>query len=326
MSSREFDTNGALVRQLVLAGGALNAPWGMARAPGEFGTLGHKVLVGNVGDGKINAFDPVSGRLVGALADSTGAALAVPGLRGIAFGNDAHNQPHGTLFFSAGTNAGANGAFGRIDVGATAPVLGVPPVVALTSPSGTVRGIVALTASASDALGISSVQFFVNSSSIGVLTTLPYAIPWDTTTVPDGTVILNVKATDPDGNVAVSPPVTVTIANAAVASTLTQIQVDVFTPVCSGCHNGNSPPAGALPGSQNLTAGNSFANLVNVASHEQPDLLRVKPGDAANSYLIQKLEGAAGIGGQRMPLGGPYLDQATIDKIKSWIAAGAGND
>jgi mono/diheme cytochrome c family protein len=100
----------------------------------------------------------------------------------------------------------------------------------------------------------------------------------------------------------------------------------VFTPKCSGCHNGSNPPGGALPGSQDLRAGSSFASLVNVASLEQPTLMRVKPNDAANSYLIQKLEGAAGITGQRMPLGGPYLDQATIDQITSWIAAGALNN
>jgi len=52
----------------------------------------------------------------------------------------------------------------------------------------------------------------------------------------------------------------------------------------------------------------------------------VKPGDPANSYLIQKLEGAPTISGQRMPFGGPYLDQATIDQIKSWIASGAPNN
>jgi mono/diheme cytochrome c family protein len=100
----------------------------------------------------------------------------------------------------------------------------------------------------------------------------------------------------------------------------------VFTPICSVCHNGSQPAGGALPASQNLTAGNSFANLVNVASHEQPGLMRVKPGDPTNSYLIQKLEGAAGITGSQMPLGGPFLDQATIDKVKSWIAAGAANN
>ena len=54
--------------------------------------------------------------------------------------------------------------------------------------------------------------------------------------------------------------------------------------------------------------------------------MRVKPGDPANSYLIQKLEGTAGIQGSRMPLGGPFLDQTTIDQLKSWIVSGAPNN
>jgi hypothetical protein len=77
----------------------------------------------------------------------------------------------------------------------------------------------------------------------------------------------------------------------------------------------------------NLRSGNTYAAIVNVASSEQPSLLRVKPGDPANSYLIRKLEGAAGIDGVRMPANGPpYLDQATIDQIKSWITNGAPNN
>ena len=56
---------------------------------------------------------------MGSVNDSTGAAIATPGLWGIAFGNDADNQPHNTLFFAAGTNDEANGSYGRIDVGAT---------------------------------------------------------------------------------------------------------------------------------------------------------------------------------------------------------------
>ena len=77
----------------------------------------------------------------------------------------------------------------------------------------------------------------------------------------------------------------------------------------------------------NLTsAAASFTSLVNVASEEQPALMRVKLFDPANSYLIHKLEGAATITGQRMPFGGPFLDQATIDQVKSWIASGAPNN
>jgi uncharacterized protein (TIGR03118 family) len=317
-----FDTNGNFVTHLIQVGGQLNAPWGIALAPSDFGTLSKTLLVGNFGDGKINAYDPTTGAYVGTVADSTGAAFAQPGLWGLAFGNDADNQPHNTLFFAAGLNNEANGAYGRIDAGGP-PTLNAAPVVAVTAPTGDVSGTVTVTATAQDSIAIAKVEFFAGAVSLGVVTSSPYSVQWDTTTVANGNVTLTATATDVDGNVGTSPGVTVTVGPPAM---LSQIQTLVFTPICSGCHNGSNPPSGALPGSQNLTAGNSFTALVNVASHEQPTLLRVKPGDPANSYLIQKLEGAAGITGQRMPFGGPYLDQATIDQIKAWIASGAPNN
>ena len=52
-------------------------------------------------------------------------------------------------------------------------------------------------------------------------------------------------------------------------------------------------------------------------------LARSLTEDSANSYIVHKLEGAAGISGSRMPLGGPFLDQATIDQVKQWIDDGA---
>jgi uncharacterized protein (TIGR03118 family) len=321
-----FDTNGNFVSHLIPTGGLLNAPWGLALAPADFGTLSNTLLVGNFGDGRINAYDPTTGTFVGTIADSGGTAFALPGLWGIAFGNDASNQPHNTLFFAAGTNNEANGAYGRIDVGATPPVLNQPPVVAVTAPTGSVSGTVTVTATAQDSITIAKVEFFVGGVSLGVATTSPYSVQWDTTTLANGSVTLTATATDVDSNVGTSPGVTVTVSNGVAATTLSQIQASVFTPKCSGCHNGSNPPGGALPGSQDLRAGSSFASLVSVASLEQSSLLRVKPGDPANSYLIQKLEGAATITGQRMPLGGPFLDQATIDQIKSWITSGAPNN
>ncbi|HEY6641306.1 CHRD domain-containing protein [Povalibacter sp.] len=111
------------------------------------------------------------------------------------------------------------------------------------------------------------------------------------------------------------PPPTVTLA---------QLQSQIFTPVCSGCHNGNGT---GLPGSMNLSSAvATFNALVGVASSEQPAVLRVAANDAANSYVIRKLEGTPGINGSRMPLGGPFLDQATIDQVKAWINAGAANN
>ena len=110
-----FDTNGHFVKTLVPAGGALNAPWCIALAPADFGGLSNMLLVGNLGDGKINGYDPTSGHSTGPLVTASG-TFAVPGLWGIAFGNDAASQPHNTLFYAAGTNGYANGVYGRIDL------------------------------------------------------------------------------------------------------------------------------------------------------------------------------------------------------------------
>ncbi len=111
-----YDTAGTFIRELVGAGGALNAPWGMAMAPGSgFGAFNGALLVGNFGDGKINAYDPNTGAMLGTLSDGTGAPLVIDGLWGIAFGNGLDSQPKTTLFFAAGPNGESHGVYGRID-------------------------------------------------------------------------------------------------------------------------------------------------------------------------------------------------------------------
>jgi hypothetical protein len=107
------------------------------------------------------------------------------------------------------------------------------------------------------------------------------------------------------------------------AARLAELQSAVFTPRCTSCHDGSQPAGGALPGSMDLRVGASHTSLVGVASLEQGAVMRVAPGDPAASYLVRKLEGAAGITGQRMPLGGPFLDAETIARVRSWIADGA---
>jgi CHRD domain/Bacterial Ig domain len=106
------------------------------------------------------------------------------------------------------------------------------------------------------------------------------------------------------------------------APTLTQLKSSAFS-VCGACHTGGGT---SLPSSMDLTASHIYASIVNVASVEQPALNRIKPGDPDNSYVVQKLEGAATISGVRMPFGGPYLDQATIDQVRAWVTAGAQNN
>jgi uncharacterized protein (TIGR03118 family) len=207
-----YDTNGKLIKQLV-ATGALNAPWGLALAPADFGTLSNALLVGNFGDGKVNGYDATSGAFIGTISDSSGAAIATPGLWGIAFGNDANNQPHNTLFVAAGPNGEANGSYGRIDLGAAPPVLGAAPVVTLTVPASPLTAMVSLSATATDTIAIAKVDFWANTTLIGTATTAPYSVNWDTTKWPNGPVIIEAKATDANGNVGSSAASTATIIN-----------------------------------------------------------------------------------------------------------------
>ena len=109
-----FDTGGNFIRRLV-TGGALNAPWGMAFAPADFSGFPNAILIGNFGDGTINAYDATTGGYLGPLMSAAHTPLVVHGLWGIGFGNDLDSQPHNTLFFAAGPNHEAGGQYGRID-------------------------------------------------------------------------------------------------------------------------------------------------------------------------------------------------------------------
>jgi hypothetical protein len=106
---------------------------------------------------------------------------------------------------------------------------------------------------------------------------------------------------------------------APLAPTLASIQANIFTPTCAvpGCHGGAAAQQGLR-----LDPTASWGSLFNVASSQYP-FLRVKPGMPGESLLILKLEGDPRTG-NRMPDGGPdYLQQSTIDVIKTWIQDGA---
>jgi uncharacterized protein (TIGR03118 family) len=110
-----FDTAGNLIKQLVV-GGTLNAPWGIVMAPANFGTYSGKLLVGNFGDGLVQAYDPSSGASAGLLKKADGSNIAIDGLWGLAFGNGVKEQPLNTLYYTAGPAGGTHGAYGRIDM------------------------------------------------------------------------------------------------------------------------------------------------------------------------------------------------------------------
>jgi uncharacterized protein (TIGR03118 family) len=109
-----FDANGALIRRFATRG-QLNAPWGMALAPADFGRFSNALLIGNFGDGRINAFDLASGERLGSLHMPDGKAVSIEGLWGMQFGNGLMNQPVNTLFFAAGPGDEEHGLYGRID-------------------------------------------------------------------------------------------------------------------------------------------------------------------------------------------------------------------
>ncbi len=102
---------------------------------------------------------------------------------------------------------------------------------------------------------------------------------------------------------------------APAALTFDEIQANVFTAVCSGCHAGANPPAGL----DLSTANASYAGLVNVASAGDPLIDRVEPNVADNSYLIMRMEGTV------LPVMPPsgMLNQAVINDIRLWIQNGA---
>lgn len=111
----EFSTDGVLLKRLH-SGPWMNAPWGLAQAPADFGSASNLILVGQFGSGEIAAFDPDSGHFRGLLRGSGRRPLVIEGLWALSFGNGASAGPANTLYFSAGPNDEAHGLFGSITV------------------------------------------------------------------------------------------------------------------------------------------------------------------------------------------------------------------
>ena len=196
-----FDFDGNLQKQLV-SNGALNSPWGIALAPSTFGAFAGDLLIGNFGDGKINAFDPTSGNLLGTLQDSTGNPIVISGLWALLFGNSGTGGDKNTLYFTAGPGGQQHGLLGSI--APPAAILGIQngasqvsgPVVpgevliltGLTiGPSPTSSAVVPASGKVGGSLGGASVTFngtaapilYTSASQTSVL--VPYEIAGSTT-------------------------------------------------------------------------------------------------------------------------------------------------
>jgi uncharacterized protein (TIGR03118 family) len=129
-----FDVNGVFMRRLASVG-PLDSPWGMTMAPAGFGGFGGSLLVGNFGDGTINAFDPSTGVFLGALRSADGSVLRIPGLWGLTFGNGGNGGDPNLLYFAAGIPGPGgeledHGLFGSLAPVSTTPEPGTLGLIA----------------------------------------------------------------------------------------------------------------------------------------------------------------------------------------------------
>jgi uncharacterized protein (TIGR03118 family) len=108
-----FSTDGVLLQRLI-SHGPLVDPWGLVIVPPTFGQFPNALLVGNVGDGHINAFDPKSGAFLGQLKGADGQPLTIGNLWSLKFGTGGKGGDPNTLYFTAGIGNYGHGLFGSI--------------------------------------------------------------------------------------------------------------------------------------------------------------------------------------------------------------------
>ena len=110
-----FDLSGGSMERLI-SNGELDSPWGLTIAPSSFGSLAGDLLVGNFGNGAINAYNAVTGAFVATLDGLDGSPLAIDGLWGLTVGNNAGGGFSNVLYFTAGPNGESEGLFGSLSV------------------------------------------------------------------------------------------------------------------------------------------------------------------------------------------------------------------
>ena len=108
-----FAADGTLVRRFT-SKGQLNSPWGVVQSPISFGAFGGSIIIGNFGDGHVNAFNPIGGTFLGQLNRPTGGSVSIAGLWGLAFGNGSVAGSIDTLYFTAGPSNESGGLFGSL--------------------------------------------------------------------------------------------------------------------------------------------------------------------------------------------------------------------
>ena len=109
-----FRLDGSMLRRFAQHG-QLNSPWGVARAPAGFGTLGGTLWIGNFGNGHIDAYNPTTGEFIDKVRNSHGQAIVIDGVWTLMFGNGGNGGSPDTLYFTAGVNGEQDGLFGSLN-------------------------------------------------------------------------------------------------------------------------------------------------------------------------------------------------------------------
>ena len=122
-----FDSTGKLLQSLVAGGtgSVLNSPWGLAMAPATFGKFANMLLVGNFGDGMINAYDPTTGAFQGTLQDASGNNIVLPGLWSLYVGNGGSGGDSNAVYFTAGPGGQKHGLLGSIQANPNVAASGI---------------------------------------------------------------------------------------------------------------------------------------------------------------------------------------------------------
>jgi uncharacterized protein (TIGR03118 family) len=122
-----FDSTGKLLQSLVAGGtgSLLNSPWGLAMAPATFGKFAGTLLVGNFGDGMINAYDPTTGAYQGTLQDPSGNNIVLPGLWSLYVGNGGSGGDSNAVYFTAGPGGQKHGILGSIQANPIVAATGI---------------------------------------------------------------------------------------------------------------------------------------------------------------------------------------------------------
>jgi len=184
-----FDRDGNFVRRFA-TGGALNAPWGIVQASANFGPFSNNILIGNAGDGNINAFDLATGNFIGTLKDGDGHAIINTGLHGMAFRADGFGDPD-TLYFTSQVGTENDGLLGAITTG----LVTLTRVSAPDAPANTSITITATVAAALDSAGAPSgtVTFLDGANQLGIAPLVNGHATLDTAFTGSGTHVIEAR-------------------------------------------------------------------------------------------------------------------------------------